>query len=81
VEVYGPAQTPQKEQFLTKLVHMTSHERLWRRKGMQKQYSAIFCCRGGSFPFKYLGIPMHYMKLSNKDWKLVEERIEKGLSS
>jgi hypothetical protein len=50
-------------------------------KGMQKQYSAIFCCRGGSFPFKYLGIPMHYMKLSNKDWKLVEERIEKGLSS
>jgi endonuclease/exonuclease/phosphatase family metal-dependent hydrolase len=26
--VYGPAQTPQKEQFLTKLVHMTSHERL-----------------------------------------------------
>jgi hypothetical protein len=28
VAVYGPAQTPQKEQFLTELVHMTSHERL-----------------------------------------------------
>jgi hypothetical protein len=28
VAVYGPAQSPQKEQFLTKLVHMMSHERL-----------------------------------------------------
>jgi endonuclease/exonuclease/phosphatase (EEP) superfamily protein YafD len=28
VAVYGPAQTPQKEQFLTELLHMTSHERL-----------------------------------------------------
>jgi uncharacterized protein YpuA (DUF1002 family) len=24
---------------------------------------------------------MHYRKLSNKDWKMVEERIEKRLSS
>jgi hypothetical protein len=28
VAVYGPAQISQKEQFLTELVHMTSHERL-----------------------------------------------------
>jgi hypothetical protein len=28
VVVYSPAQTSQKEQFLTELVHMTSHERL-----------------------------------------------------
>jgi hypothetical protein len=28
VAIYGPAQSPQKEQFLTELVHMTSHERL-----------------------------------------------------
>jgi hypothetical protein len=28
VAVYGPAQIPQKEQFLTELVHMMSHERL-----------------------------------------------------
>jgi predicted PurR-regulated permease PerM len=45
------------------------------------QYSAIFGCQGGEFPFKYLGITMHYRKLSNKDWKKVEERIEKRLSS
>jgi hypothetical protein len=48
---------------------------------MQDEYSAVFGCQNGSFPFKYLGIPMHYRKLSNKDWKTVEERIEKRLSS
>jgi uncharacterized protein YpuA (DUF1002 family) len=35
----------------------------------------------GAFPFNYLGIPMHVRKLSNKDWKMVEERIEKRLNS
>ncbi|WVZ95110.1 hypothetical protein U9M48_040912 [Paspalum notatum var. saurae] len=34
----------------------------------------------GSFPFKHLGIPMHYTKLNNKDWALVEDRFEKSLS-
>jgi len=34
----------------------------------------------GSYPFQYLGLPMHYRKLYNKDWKLIEERIEKKLS-
>ena len=32
-------------------------------------------------PFRYLGIPMHYRKLNNKDWEIIEERIEKKLSS
>jgi hypothetical protein len=50
-------------------------------KEAHDQYSTIFGCQGGEFPFKYLGIPMHYMKLSNKVWKKVEERIEKILSS
>jgi hypothetical protein len=36
-------------------------------KGLRDHYAAIFGCQGGSFPFKYLGIPMHYRKLSNKD--------------
>jgi hypothetical protein len=49
--------------------------------GLQEQYTTIFGCQGGLFPFKYLDIPMHYRKLSNKDWKMVEERIEKRLSS
>jgi hypothetical protein len=28
-----------------------------------------------------LGIPMHYKNLNNKDWKTIEEQIEKKLSS
>jgi hypothetical protein len=31
----------------------------------------------GKHPFKYLGIPMHYKKVNNADWKVVEEKIEK----
>ncbi len=45
------------------------------------QHSDIFGCKLGSYPFKYLGIPMHFRKLSNKHWKVTEERIEKKLSS
>jgi hypothetical protein len=30
---------------------------------------------------RYLGIPIHYRKLSNTDWIKVEERFEKRLSS
>ena len=30
---------------------------------------------------RYLGIPIHYRRLSNADWKRVEERFEKRLSS
>jgi hypothetical protein len=50
-------------------------------RGLQDEYSVVFGCQSGSFPFKYLGIPMHFRKLSNKDWKVVEEVIEKRLSS
>jgi hypothetical protein len=31
----------------------------------------------GEFPLKYLGIPIHYRKLSNTNWKRVEELFEK----
>jgi hypothetical protein len=32
-----------------------------------QQYSRIFCCKVGSFPFKYLGVPLHYEKLRRED--------------
>ena len=35
----------------------------------------------GDFPFKYLGIPIHFRKLRNHDWKGVEDRAEKKLSN
>jgi hypothetical protein len=45
------------------------------------QYEQLFGCKKGSYPFRYLGIPMHYSKLYNSDWKMIKERIEKKLSS
>jgi hypothetical protein len=41
------------------------------------QYAKMFGCRIGEFPLTYLGIPIHYMKLNNVDWKRVEEHFEK----
>jgi len=43
-------------------------------------YSQLFGCRLGNYPFRYLGLPMHTRKLSNKDWQFIENRIEKKLS-
>jgi hypothetical protein len=50
-------------------------------KDTEQQYEQLFGCQIGSYPFFYLGIPMHYRKLSNKDWEQIEERIEKKLSN
>ncbi|WVZ74625.1 hypothetical protein U9M48_022786 [Paspalum notatum var. saurae] len=44
-------------------------------KECEKEYSELFGCRQGSLPFKYLGLPMHYRKLGNSDWKHVEESL------
>ena len=48
---------------------------------MQADYCRIFGCVTGELPFKYLGIPIHYRKLLNKEWKPVEDRFEKKLAS
>lgn len=50
-------------------------------KEMEQQYSQLFGCHSGNYPFRYLGIPMHYRKLSNADWRIIEEKFEKKLSS
>jgi hypothetical protein len=46
-----------------------------------EQYTSLFGCQEGDFPLKYLGILIHFRKLSNADWKRVEDRFEKRLSS
>ena len=43
-------------------------------------YSQLFGCGLGKYPFRYLGLPMHTRKLSNKDWRVRENRIENKLS-
>jgi hypothetical protein len=35
----------------------------------------------GEYPFRYLGIPMHFRKLKNSDWKIIGDKFEKKLSS
>jgi hypothetical protein len=50
-------------------------------KNEELRHEQLFGCQIGSYPFRYLGIPMHYRKLRNKDWKKIEERIEKKISS
>ena len=46
-------------------------------KEMEQQYSQLFGCQSGKYPFRYLGIPIHFRKLSNADWRIVEEKFEK----
>jgi hypothetical protein len=48
---------------------------------MEGQYTELFDCGTGKYPLKYLGIPMHHKRLSNTDWKIIKEKIEKKLSS
>ena len=50
-------------------------------KEVESQHTQLFGCEVGVFPFRYLGIPIHFRKLRNCDWKGVEDRVEKKLSS
>jgi hypothetical protein len=51
-----------------------------KAKKVEDQYRDLFGCEAGAFPFRYLGIPIHYRKLKNGEWKPVEDRFEKKLS-
>jgi hypothetical protein len=48
---------------------------------MEQQYTELFGCDIGQYPFRYVGIPMHHKRISNADWKIIEEKFEKKLSS
>jgi hypothetical protein len=50
-------------------------------KNKSEEYIRLFRCKEGDFPFRYLGISMSPRKLSNGDWRAVEERFPKKLSS
>jgi hypothetical protein len=38
-----------------------------QEKDEESQYEQLFRCQIGSYPFRYLGIPMHFRRLRNKD--------------
>jgi hypothetical protein len=44
-------------------------------------YAELFGCGQGQFPIRYLGILIHYQRLTITKWKSVEERLQKRLSS
>jgi hypothetical protein len=46
-------------------------------KEMKDQYTEIFGCDMGQYPFRYLAIPLHHKRISNADWKIIEEKFEK----
>jgi hypothetical protein len=50
-------------------------------KDYELLYEQLFELKKGTYPFKYLGIPIHYRRLNNKDWAIIEEGIEKKLIS
>lgn len=52
-----------------------------KAKEAESEYRQLFGCEVGSLPFTYLGIPIHHRKLTNKEWKIIEDRFEKKLSS
>jgi hypothetical protein len=47
----------------------------------ENEYKNLFGCEAGSFPLKYLGIPIHYLKLKNSEWKPIEDRFERKLAN
>jgi hypothetical protein len=49
-------------------------------KQMEGHYTNLFGCGLGQYPFRYLGISMYHKKISNADWKVIEEKFEKKLS-
>ena len=50
-------------------------------KNYENHYMEPFGCNSGNFQIRYLGIPIHYRKLSNNDWVRIQERFEQRLSS
>jgi hypothetical protein len=52
-----------------------------KEKEDEEDYMSIFCREIGAFPFRYFGIPIHYRKLKNGEWKPVEDRCESKLAN
>jgi hypothetical protein len=52
-----------------------------KAKEDEGRYTRLFGCSSGGLPFRYLGIPMHHRRLTIGEWKTVEAKFEKKLSS
>ena len=50
-------------------------------KEAEDVYTQIFGCGIGYLSVRYLYIPVHYRRLLNNEWSVIEEKVEKKLSS
>ena len=44
------------------------------------QYARLFCCKVDSFPFTYLGVPLHHSKLRRVDIQPVVDKVIKRIA-
>ena len=49
-------------------------------EGQANLFAQVFCCKLGTFPFKYLGVPLHHSKLRREDIQPVIDKILKGIA-
>jgi hypothetical protein len=47
--------------------HKTENFCFGKAKDQEEQYKEIFDCKPGSLPICYVGIPIHYSRLLNKE--------------
>jgi len=59
--------------------HKSEFFGLGKAGNMMSSYIQLFGCKEGSFPFKYLGIPMSQYKIAKKDWGQLETRFRKEI--
>lgn len=46
-------------------------------KDRHAEYARMFTCVVGSLPFKYLGVPVNCVRLCNRYWDNIVEKVEK----
>jgi len=44
------------------------------------EFARLFCCKKGDFPIEYLGVPLHYTKLTRKDLQPMVDKIIKRIA-
>ena len=67
------------EQLSDLKINFHKSELFWfgEAKDEAHMYAELFGCGLGQFPITYLGIPIHYRRLTNVEWKYVEEILQK----
>jgi len=43
-------------------------------------FAKVFCCKKSNFPIKYLGVPLHFTKLTRNDLQPVTDKIIKRIA-